>query len=353
MSDKRLHYIDVAKGFAMILVITGHCVSAPEWLRMWLYTFHMPLFFLLTGLTFSVDRYKGFKDFFIRKVKTIVVPYFSLGIIMWIVYLPVQHFIRGGIDKQYIEKFIGVFLAYRLHNYNYGMWFLTCLFVSEIIVYFIVKGLQRKTGISNYIITFLIILFSVSGKITVDNIKGFYWSIDLAPFAMAFILLGYLFKQYNGKINPILNKPYITLAFFSVTVLFTVLCNVTYHRAYDMYSCKIGNYILYMLGALSGIVFSLSLALLIDKNRFLEYIGQNTLVYYACQNILVIPMFDYVLPIIYRYVGIDKLPYISYISYVITLIGSIIILAVISELINRFLPFAAGKKKQIGKGNKI
>lgn len=42
---KRLDYIDVSKGFGIILVIVGHISYTPELMGVWLSAFHMPLFF--------------------------------------------------------------------------------------------------------------------------------------------------------------------------------------------------------------------------------------------------------------------------------------------------------------------
>lgn len=46
---KRINWIDALKGFGILLVIVGHS-GCPAWLLHWLYIFHMPLFFMLSGL---------------------------------------------------------------------------------------------------------------------------------------------------------------------------------------------------------------------------------------------------------------------------------------------------------------
>ena len=58
----RLHYIDIAKGMAMLLVIIGHCSYSEKILVGWLYSFHMPLFFALSGFTFRPQRYKTLRE---------------------------------------------------------------------------------------------------------------------------------------------------------------------------------------------------------------------------------------------------------------------------------------------------
>lgn len=85
--SKRIEWIDVAKGVGIVLVSFGHLRNG-DGESVWLpaldvpidaiYLFHMPLFFLLGGLTFS--RRGGFKAFLARKAKTLLVPYYVFSL---------------------------------------------------------------------------------------------------------------------------------------------------------------------------------------------------------------------------------------------------------------------------------
>lgn len=48
----RLAWPDAAKGLGVLLVGLGHSRLLPEWASAWIYSFHMPLFFLLSGWFF-------------------------------------------------------------------------------------------------------------------------------------------------------------------------------------------------------------------------------------------------------------------------------------------------------------
>ena len=53
--SNRIEEVDISKGIGMVLVITGHlCVSAS--LRSFIYSFHMPLFFILSGIVYNIAR---------------------------------------------------------------------------------------------------------------------------------------------------------------------------------------------------------------------------------------------------------------------------------------------------------
>lgn len=76
MKSKRIEYIDVAKGVTILLVIVGHVSHLPEPIKSSIYSFHMPLFFLLSGYFFrKEDVLVTFK----RMLPTIVIPYIVVG----------------------------------------------------------------------------------------------------------------------------------------------------------------------------------------------------------------------------------------------------------------------------------
>lgn len=77
---ERDRVIDIMKGLGIILMIYGHTHYIPV-IGKWLYTFHMPLFFFLSGCFFSGNF--NFK----RNCQRIILPYFSFAIIMCIVTL--------------------------------------------------------------------------------------------------------------------------------------------------------------------------------------------------------------------------------------------------------------------------
>ena len=77
MGTKRLDWIDIAKGIAIILVIVGHTVPNPSPLRHAVFSFHMPVFFILAGYTF---RPKPWRELLSGSVSRLLVPYVILAL---------------------------------------------------------------------------------------------------------------------------------------------------------------------------------------------------------------------------------------------------------------------------------
>ena len=121
---KRIDCLDVAKGIAMFLVVMGHAALAydtPYW-RVAIYSFHMPLFFLVSGVV--VGRAKdGWGAFVKKNVLTLLVPYliwaliylpFKFESLPWVVYGSWE-----GLNK------IGT---------NVALWFLPALFCGRLMM---------------------------------------------------------------------------------------------------------------------------------------------------------------------------------------------------------------------------
>ena len=68
---KRVGYIDIARGIAMICIILGHLGNAN--INRVVFTFHVPIFFLVTGY-FTNDN-QTMVEFVKRKFRTLIIPY--------------------------------------------------------------------------------------------------------------------------------------------------------------------------------------------------------------------------------------------------------------------------------------
>ena len=72
--NKRDTAIDIVKAIGILLMIVGHCPVIPQMpIRHFIFTFHMPLFFIVSGYFFKA---KETKTSFIRDAKHLLIPYF-------------------------------------------------------------------------------------------------------------------------------------------------------------------------------------------------------------------------------------------------------------------------------------
>ena len=66
MNNIRIDWIDLTKGIAIFLMVCGH-TSIPLSISNWIWSFHMPLFFIISGILFNATKYPNFNLFIKEK----------------------------------------------------------------------------------------------------------------------------------------------------------------------------------------------------------------------------------------------------------------------------------------------
>lgn len=93
-SSDRNVVVDFLKGLGILLVVMGHCDVGPNVSKL-IYSFHMPLFFFLSGIVYK-DKICSMKCFFLHKAKGILYPYYVLGFCIILYNTILDLVIRGG-----------------------------------------------------------------------------------------------------------------------------------------------------------------------------------------------------------------------------------------------------------------
>ena len=80
MNKQRENWVDIVKGIGIILVVMGHagCPVLPHGI---IYSFHMPLFFFLSGLFINRQCEKDFCTYVKKNFRSLLLPYFYFNIL--------------------------------------------------------------------------------------------------------------------------------------------------------------------------------------------------------------------------------------------------------------------------------
>ena len=315
----------------MILVIVGHCAETPSAIKQWLYSFHMPLFFALSGYTFRVQRYANRKQLLLAKLRTLIVPYFCLSVLLWLICFVLRD--RLHFTQTHMWQLAGIVLGWRMSKLYYSMWFILTLFFAEWILWELLRMARERTAV---LASFAVVFFLL-GVMMAHFVKGFLWSLDVVPMALAFLLIGYLLNRQNRDEKHFSAYPCLLIA-WAVNILTAFLNSMP-----DLYMAELGNPLWFALSACSGIYGTLALCVRLKKNRCLEYIGRNTMVYYAFQAALALPAAAAFLRIASKHLGVS-IP--SCVSFVLQTAMACVLLALMSECIRRFCPVLLGKKRE-------
>lgn len=335
----RTKWIDISKGFAMLLVIIGHCSYAPDYLKSWLYSFHMPLFFILSGIVLSIDKY-NFKEYFKKKVQSILIPYFLLSFLLFTWQRVFQN-ADNLASKSTLKKFIGIFVAQRGEDLYFSLWFLLALFLAEIAMFAIVKLLKKPLFILISTIAFAVLGYFICANID----KGLYWSIDLVPLAIVFLSIGYLLKTVD--INKYIFSPFLIPVYLAINIL-SNNANIDFCGKLartDMYYHNIGNGFLFFIAAITGSFAFISLSQLIKHNKILEFIGMNSIIFYTFNKVGI----KYGASIMKEFSSVFKFLSNEYIMLISILVIACIFIAIVSQCITKVYPFIIGKNIDLNK----
>jgi fucose 4-O-acetylase-like acetyltransferase len=280
MQRERIHWIDIAKGIGIIFIIYAHVLGSHDFRHLF-YSFHIPLFFFLSGIVYNPQKYISFPVFLKKSVRGLLLPYFIFAFIFFILWL-----IRIQPDNLFSPEIIRQFLSIFYANSNNGLmafnnilWFLPTLFATRLLFVSIFRFFRKPK-----VIIFILMFFSVFGylfSIFASNIK-LPFGIETALSAVVFYGAGFLWNQSEkAKILVFKYKYYL---FLPLLIIGAYISNVEFN-AYgvqiDMRLSHLNNYFSFYTAAFCGIFTWISFSKILNKNSLLEKIGRNTLILFV------------------------------------------------------------------------
>lgn len=187
--------VSIAKAILMILVVVGHS-GCPAYICDFIYLFHVPAFFFVSGYLFKERHLDDFKGFVVKKIRSLYFPY-----VLWstIFLIFTNFFFRiGFIDYSIswndflngVAKII-VFTGHQpLLN---AFWFLKTLFFSLIFCWIIIKILKNYSFYSVPVLLLAAIMFRY-----LPHDFNMIFRIILAS---AFFLSGYEMKKREKMVS--------------------------------------------------------------------------------------------------------------------------------------------------------
>lgn len=271
--NKRIEWLDYVRAWGIIFIIFAHALSPSNPIRVWLYSFHVPLFFFVSGYIFNPKKYQNITSFLKRKFKILIVPYIFYAAIA----IPFLFIYFGE------TNFLNVVLKFLLQQRYWAFWFITVIFLVELIAY---MYLRNKNTMKN--IAILIILSAIINVIYHHfTTKFLIWNLDLVPLVLPFFLAGFIFQNYP---KMILKRSWL-ITILLANILFTFLNYKTNNYGVDIYYNIYGSYLYFMAASLSGVVFVFFLIKNLNfRIKLLSKVGKNTFPYFLLHQIIIFPM---------------------------------------------------------------
>ena len=275
-TNKRLNYIDVAKGILILTVIISH---APTELAQYMYWFHMPAFFFISGLLYknNFDFKTQFTKFFL--------PYMAFS------FVDILLCFLTSPETLSISNFISYFSKHLYSGKATGgvFWFIPVLFFTKLIFDFLKKNFNNFFIILIGVISYLMAhRYSINNipehivDITLDNYK--LWDFDVIFMSLPYYIIGYYAKPIISFVE---SKITLFLSILGVLIFTYLNWEMEFYYYLNMKFSYYKEPVLDLVVPLLFIILILSLSYRITlwgKYKNLSYIGKNSLVIMYLHN---------------------------------------------------------------------
>jgi len=269
MSDRN-QWIDNAKAIGIILVVYGHVARGlsnaglvlPSGIHTLvdsvLYSFHIPLFFFLSGLFFySTLQKKGAANLMAGKVDTLIYPYLLWSLLQGGIEVALSRFTNGNVSWQEVLS---------LWQPRAQFWFLYALFVVFLVATVIFSLLSVRFLLPVWIASILI-----------------YVSCAMLPttFVLAVITNHLVFFVSGIVFHAYVNDEYFRKSWVLAALFIAFLASqYTFHSALELHYLDKGGYSLVLAWISIGFVIALAYSPLLSRNRIVGLIGASSLAIY-------------------------------------------------------------------------
>lgn len=345
LANPRVSWIDTLRTISILSIVVFHTGRMPTLFKIYVTPVFMPVFFFMSGLFVKESiRDKPFRSFIRTKAQRLLIPYLTFGIFSYILWV----FFIGKIQGNAIpDNFILDFLINTLYGigghgwlrYNVTLWFFPCLFITEIIFFFLIRIPSRK------VLGMVLFALSLFGYFYFDFFDVLFFrlpfGIDIAITAVVFYGTGYLFRSYVLD-NSF--KMWFSLPCVGIGALFYIVFLYVNQGSAFLIGDFGKSYLHFYMAAFSGIFFWLQISRLITPHVIFEEIGKNTLVIFPL-HLLLFPFFTGTLVYIFK---IPKATVDSwYFLGILYAILAIAVLIPVARGLNKYTPFLLGKNVNI------
>ena len=354
---ERIGYYDIARGLGIIFVVIGHIDTFYMPFRSVVITFHMALFFMISGMLFweNHTEERGYLESAKKKFIRIMVPYILFSILSILI-----EFVRLALQEVfYWPHFKALIVSVGSFYGNSVMWFLPALFVSEMLFLAIRK---MKSDFVTIVSVLCLIVFAVWANTLNPGGSEFQQSLYAAMirgiFCTVFVCAGYYIRKW---IVPLKISGYVYAAAAVVLLGICVKIN-NINPKVDLRAMYWGEYIfatdssvkllsvrviMYLAGALAGALGVICLCRMLDRfgnsplYKALAFFGSNSLIIMATHLDFHVLHYSMDLAAVLNQLVPGSAWYHAWILVFVFAAEAVLI-----KVINKYVPVLAGKYKK-------
>ena len=203
------------KCFGIFAIYLGHFGSDGGYSYDFVFTHHVALFFFVSGcaevLSTSERRIIPYIQ---KRIRTLLAPYFFFGVLSVVIYALTANASARNVRGEFIRMLEG---AVRNSFCAGGLWFLTCLFVVQVI-FVLLDRVCPKWLLLLISEGLAFIIYAVLDSSPIHN-PGVFYNADSALYYFFYYVLGYLLFPFMEKIFLDIRKYRLSVTLISALCL--------------------------------------------------------------------------------------------------------------------------------------
>lgn len=276
---------DALKGLGILLVLLGHCIQWDTWLWRVIYSFHMPLFFIVSGCFFGRTLQRDGRTFARSLLRNLLVPY-----LLFMILAVLSHVI---LDAQYFAKHSWTSIAVSCVNgvpfLNGPLWFLHSLMVAQCFLWCTLRLMRREWRM--LILPTLLVIVAASWYLP-SVIKSILpMNMFRCLWAAFFVGCGFFGRQIIEQFAEWSNQFVVRGLLVSGVCMFVLGMSAVWFSL-DMTSALLTERILLVVTATAGVVVLVPVAHVILRLgdswlvQAILFLGTNSLYYFGLEKVL-------------------------------------------------------------------
>lgn len=185
--NKRIDSVDILRAVGILIMVMGHVGFGGVFDR-YIHSFHMPVFFLISGYLFTSKPDVGVGTQILKRAKRLLIPYIFYAIVNYIFWILLPH------TKEWFVPLLRV-MTYNTEDLPIcgALWFLTAMFFAEAYYIFLDRIIKKETVRSILVVTIAVVASFL------QNITDFRLplTIDTAVVCMGFLELGRVLRRVD------------------------------------------------------------------------------------------------------------------------------------------------------------
>lgn len=325
--------VDYAKAICLFLILFCHIPMPEGNFHNWIYSFHVPIFFLFAGIFYKA---KPLKDVIYSSAKSLLLPYVVFNLILIGISISFGFATSSfSVNKNLIKPLEGVFIGSTDNDSLYHIpggpsWFLLALFIDRILI---IPFIKYKVTVKALYAIGLIGLYLILNQYFSWTI----WSIDSALLGLTFMLIGFLCKDLFFRIINLNYKRRLIILICCIAIIPIVLNN----GLANMFNGEYGkNFALFILGGISGSLLVILLCSFISSSSRFVTTLLSASTFFICCHIMIM---EYVMLIYRKSLQISRELYV--IDKIFISLFTITIVFLITIIYHRYRGFFSLKVK--------